>query len=298
MAKMKSKERRLRLFNQGALALSTLFPEEEGVYLCPLCLGEFDESAITYDLTIEHVPTESYGGKGLALTCRTCNSSAGSGMDSHFSTRQEMKAYVHDGDPIRSTMVRNGVKVNIIAERKGDIEWIHVSKKNNSPAAFVEFCSGFAAEPNAWPLTQTFPQHHHNQEMVRASLMRSAYLTGFAYFGYRYILTPTLNAIRERLLAPEGEAFPQVRLNGKIGAVERDRRKRFLLELQDPDDRGTHGVVLGSYFVYLPDPGAPDIGPYDQAHRGDEAAGMGTATPFNGAHYEFPRYPLYRADLP
>ena len=39
------------------------------------------------NLTIEHVPPEGVGGRGLPLTCKECNNSAGREFDSHAVTR-------------------------------------------------------------------------------------------------------------------------------------------------------------------------------------------------------------------
>ncbi len=53
-------------------------PEYAGAFACPICLRlitDFDE------VTIEHSPPKSLGGRAVALTCRDCNNTAGHTMD-------------------------------------------------------------------------------------------------------------------------------------------------------------------------------------------------------------------------
>ena len=48
-----------------------------GANVCPLCLTAMAER----DATLEHVPSKKIDGKGIHLTCKTCNNSAGSSLD-------------------------------------------------------------------------------------------------------------------------------------------------------------------------------------------------------------------------
>jgi HNH endonuclease len=49
-----------------------------GRYLCPLCLEWFTDLD---DLSLEHAPPASVGGRHMAVTCRACNSTAGATVD-------------------------------------------------------------------------------------------------------------------------------------------------------------------------------------------------------------------------
>jgi hypothetical protein len=80
------------MFDRGAAALHTLIPSMQDVYGCPLCLRGFSSDEVEADgmLSEEHAPPESLGGEVVCLTCRDCNSSAGSQLDSHMKRRANM----------------------------------------------------------------------------------------------------------------------------------------------------------------------------------------------------------------
>src|SRR5260370_40382262 len=58
-------------------------PNGRDWYLCPLCLDVMltVEEFATGELTVEHVPPETLGGDDMVLTCKGCNSQAGSWFD-------------------------------------------------------------------------------------------------------------------------------------------------------------------------------------------------------------------------
>jgi HNH endonuclease len=69
-----------------AIAMTyVLVKEAAGRYLRPLCIEWFDDPA---DLTLEHAPPESIGGRHVAVTCRDCNSIGGHTVD-HAISRLE-----------------------------------------------------------------------------------------------------------------------------------------------------------------------------------------------------------------
>ena len=78
---------------RGAAALAEAIPafEQEPSYGCPQCLDVFVRSSIeTGELTAEHVPPKSLGGKALILTCRTCNNTSGSQIEAHARKRENL----------------------------------------------------------------------------------------------------------------------------------------------------------------------------------------------------------------
>jgi hypothetical protein len=60
----------------------------ERTFICPICLRQFSESDLDSTspnmLTIEHAPPESLGGSGGTMTCKECNSVAGTEIDAHL----------------------------------------------------------------------------------------------------------------------------------------------------------------------------------------------------------------------
>jgi hypothetical protein len=103
--------RRESWFRSGVHAINCLIDDFGDQYVCPLCLRPFDHTALHTELTIEHVPPESLGGKELVLTCRDCNSHAGHTIDAH-ARRQDVALGFLTGSargtaPV--TIIRNGV---------------------------------------------------------------------------------------------------------------------------------------------------------------------------------------------
>ena len=78
---------RVAWFNLGAKAIQFLQPGAPDCYVCPLCMRAFTRYALAAkELTLEHVPPESLGGRRLVLTCRHCNNRAGAKVDSQILT--------------------------------------------------------------------------------------------------------------------------------------------------------------------------------------------------------------------
>jgi hypothetical protein len=100
---------KLRWFDRGATAFAQTFPDALShlgpeppppYYLCPAC-PRFDSATKRYpvylhtrsavatrDLTAEHVPAESLGGRELVLTCQRCNHTAGARLDAEARKRE------------------------------------------------------------------------------------------------------------------------------------------------------------------------------------------------------------------
>jgi hypothetical protein len=77
------------LFQQGTAAASVTFGVCDA-YVCPLCQVQLDVAALGRgQLTAEHVPPASRGGKRIILTCRMCNNEAGHGVDAEAARRDE-----------------------------------------------------------------------------------------------------------------------------------------------------------------------------------------------------------------
>src|SRR5437870_1624201 len=84
-----------RWFDAGTAAFERVFPgarakrfpEIENPYICPLCERPFPQTALAGGtLTFEDAPPKSYGGKPVALSCKSCNNALGSSLDAPLST--------------------------------------------------------------------------------------------------------------------------------------------------------------------------------------------------------------------
>jgi|SRR6266542_1170271 len=114
----KAKRESLALFWRGAPAAQRYTGSLE-LYLCPICGTAFTQSALFTDdpeLTREHAPPESVGGKVIALTCKSCNNEAGHSVDANVSRRAKQ---IHCGEIIAHAADGEGglVKLQIGGER-------------------------------------------------------------------------------------------------------------------------------------------------------------------------------------
>ena len=76
------------------LALFERVYGESGIYYCPICGDGHGQAALqTGELTLEHVPPDSVGGKAITLTCRRCNNPAGGTVDAAVSQRAEQMRF-------------------------------------------------------------------------------------------------------------------------------------------------------------------------------------------------------------
>ncbi|SRR5260221_9713838 len=88
--------KRLKLFNEFSKNYQLVMDDDPDTVICPLCFTVFTKEYLhnhhKVHLTIEHAPAKKLGGKGIVLTCNTCNSNAG-GLDSKLKGFKEIQAF-------------------------------------------------------------------------------------------------------------------------------------------------------------------------------------------------------------
>ncbi|GAA0462761.1 HNH endonuclease [Actinoplanes campanulatus] len=86
---------------QSRYGRAHLLPPEIDLYPCPLCLRDlYVIGAIEAgELTREHVPPHSLGGRWLALTCRSCNNKAGTFFDAEAEKQERMRSFLSHFHP-------------------------------------------------------------------------------------------------------------------------------------------------------------------------------------------------------
>ena len=110
-------------------------------YLCPLCMYGYSMDALeTGELTIEHVPPKSLGGRELLLTCRTCNSSSGHTLDIALYQREEQRRFSETVRGVESTYrgpakwTVDNTTLNVEVYRDGKFVTIAGIPNRNNPA--------------------------------------------------------------------------------------------------------------------------------------------------------------------
>jgi len=279
-------------FDQGYEAFSRTFPRlaiehpGEKFYVCPICVRPITEFGLEAGfLSREDVPPKSLGGRPMVLTCHECNSQGGHGADVH-AHREEKHFNLLSGGVVRG-------KARLVTE-SGSIP-IDLSAGGGG---LLMFGVSGAAPPSARGLIdQDFGSMKRGEAAVKftiqlddyskprsaASWLRSAYLTLFAAFGYKFILRPELNLIRERILKPESDAPETFRvIRPQIGAPS-------ILRVDSPDIFRAYVVAFGRNIIYLPRYG--DMMLYERL-----AAHPNTNVVLKGLEYPWPSGPVFMHD--
>lgn len=253
------KPRKYRLFAQGVAAAELLGLKR--TYLCPLCGGRFPiEALATGELTLEHVPPASRGGKAIILTCRPCNSEAGHQIDAEAARRDEMAQFLRvlvSGEPGEAgrAMATWGnqplrIEVSVDADRTVDLR---VLKESNDPRR-VEAASSFMRELTNSGKTDGYkfniiPAVRVHLRKAQIGDLKTAYLACVARFGYRYALQDALNPIRAQIARPEEQLLKYWWMaRNPLGAAQ-----AIAVFIED----GIVAVAFGGATVFLPWPSKP-----------------------------------------
>ena len=222
---MNSKVRReifLRKYIKDVEQLNIAFPEGyddmgKGSFICPLCLrifnvGQLGEQVNRY-ITIEHIPPENLGGKPIALTCKDCNSTCGHDLDVYLRNEVEHyeRAYFNGSKGHFSKYRHGGVEVNAITnEDKDGTVNIRIEKKLNSPIVLDTFCESVKSSEDDLRIKGHLILGDHKRDTMKAdvAMLKSSYLYAFNKFGYKYILSTKLDAIRKQIQNPNEDILP------------------------------------------------------------------------------------------
>ncbi len=225
-------------------ARARAFPDLDNPYICPLCRRPFLRSAL-YDglLTFEDAPPKSYGGKPVALTCKRCNNSLGSFLDSNLSVLDSAPA-----SPCRISI--DGVEVNAFQEIRSNGRHLSIPTDQNNPAFAARFHEILNTKPVEEWATSPMTLKWSEVKRRRADLawLKAAYMVAFATWGYIYALSPALRVVRQQLLHYDNEIIRQFKLNNRSSP----RSVRFLMYVRLPCELSAVAVGMGQHLVVLP----------------------------------------------
>jgi hypothetical protein len=211
MTKTSKKERRLSLFRYGSKAIAKYLNGDSSLYYCPICsLGYPESSAITGDnLTIEHVPPESAGGKPILLTCRNCNSLLGRTIDvsTANSKRFEKDANIVFGQDKGTipfaTLSFGDFQVTTSIHREDSLD-IRPLERANSPIILNKYKKHLMNHSHDLQFNVSI-SHKYDNRLFKLSYLKSAFLLIFAWLGYRYAFDTRLYIVRQQLQKPESD---------------------------------------------------------------------------------------------
>ena len=245
-------------FDRGHEAFRRTFPSiaaalgERPFYVCPLCLCVVTEEMLpTRPLTREDVPPKSVGGRRIVLTCKPCNDRAGHEIDWHARRELDFMNFVTRGDAeMRAHLRTASGRVPIQMKVSGSgIQAFFVPKaarQSETDAVLADF--GRATLPNGW---QDFEINLEfaafSRPRAATSWLRSAYLAFFAALGYRFIVRPELDIVRDRIKNPESNTLQTFRVIQHNAVCE-----PALIRIDTPDVFRSYAMFYGRNVVFLP----------------------------------------------
>ncbi len=213
---MSNKAKRISIFHSCAPATSKLLGVKDALYLCPICgKGYSEESAVSGELTLEDVPPLSTGGKGLLLTCKECNSSAGHRIDYHIKNQMDLKKLVSimlgqsDGEKTSGDILINGERFPVTVQRTAKCTEIRLVGKANDPNK-VNRLKDYMAVISAsgkWDdlefnINKTVKL---DNRLLKIAFLKSGFLLITALLGYTYAFNKRLVVVREQILNPAND---------------------------------------------------------------------------------------------
>ncbi len=187
-------------FDLGVEAAERVLGEPVPGYICPLCIFAFSSLD---DLTFEHAPPESLGGREICLTCSECNSTAGHTVDAELRKAQHEREWRRGvGKPLRARFEVAGIALRVDVERTPEMVTLHPLPKQNNPADAVAYNEALRQALDEGEATVRFHFAGFDDRHAQVALLRSAYLIAFAALGCRYALRPELNLVRRQIANP------------------------------------------------------------------------------------------------
>jgi HNH endonuclease len=288
----------LRWFQRGIEAIQRLGGGDEwNSYPCPLCRRDFPlEALASKDLTLEHAPPESLGGRTICLTCRSCNNDSGGGVDAEMRKAENMLElalgamkeprpvllemgsariaadYYHGGAGILISGVPKASSPEAQKRLQEELERLHGEKS-------VEFRYTIIPHRDA-----------HDAQLASVGWLRAAFLVSFAALGFVYAFSRRLSVVRNQLDAPSTTIIRTF----AITDPNADAALRQLLVIQEPPQlAGSLAVRMGRHLVFLP---FTADGLYEQLAAMAEASPRFEVT-MRGLSLPWPTEPLHLVDF-
>jgi hypothetical protein len=192
MSANNKKRLRQELFDFYSTNLSIHRPELEGRFACPICLGLFDQNALTNPqrLTVAHIYPGALGGSLTTLTCAACNHRMGTEFDSHVVNQARSARASADGKLIARMRFGNSTKdVGVELSLNGEIKGISVSGEHSNPAAVTELKTYMGAMTSTGATLHLSVPLGFNPKRLETGLWHSAYLMMFYEFGYEFVFS-------------------------------------------------------------------------------------------------------------
>jgi hypothetical protein len=285
----------VRHFRKGVEAFGKLELPLPPLYVCPLCVRGITEDYIT-ELTYEHVPPKSLGGKRLVLTCRECNNRAGGkdGVDTHARHGEDQFDLVTrslKGDR-RARFAVGDISMN--ARIRTEKNYVEIVGMPGPPGELDDVRDAFLRMANAPPserppLSIKFNHGRYTRGRQEVSWLRAGYLAAFAAFGYRYIFRNLLQVVRKQIESPDMELIDDFHM----WHPEKQPSERSIVLVARPAWVRGIAVIISRHLVLLPLFDA-DVNFYKRMNKFAEGTG---AKEISGWAVPWPQTPRFELDF-
>lgn len=196
-------KRKRVLFDRYAQSLAACQPEHKELYACPICLDAYTREGLVGPdpaLTEEHCVQKGLGPSHYVLTCKDCNSKAGSKVDVHLHHRIN---HEHDWDDLTKPkdveLIHDDRKIAATVE-KGNTGFVFRVQGHRTNPQHVSQLKASVEKKSFSGLTMRFKVFDVNKSHI--ALLKDAYLLMFRHFGYSYILASPLEVVRQQIRDP------------------------------------------------------------------------------------------------
>ena len=255
MARKSGRSRRLSLFTRGNDR-------------CPICLVPFSRTEVVNgsNVTLEHAPPKTLGGKVVCMTCKDCNAASGKMMDQAVASLAKAEAARKSGRGVEVELEIFGQKHTTYLSIDGPMSRAALDKASRDELTrkFIEYNPGREfvmiapmVRGPVWDATKGIAirkKEQPEQKYLAASHLRSAYLLVFSLLGssgYTYAESGPLKKIRDQIKQPDLEIAPYL-----ICDLSRYTTPRNAISINNSDRPYSWIVKLGPVGVILPHGGA------------------------------------------
>lgn len=190
------------------LFYSTPDPKQLGyypAYLCPLCVSKgiilFEDGFVDNgaDFTLDHFPPKNVGGTQMLLVCRSCNSDAGQ-FENDLKRKLQDRSF-DSGIPTAERKIKSSIST-ITGSYPGTLTMgndnkINISFKENEKI-HSPLLDNWLARPVSKPdWTAEIKYFVADEKKVTKSMLKTAYLFCFQYWGYSFCFSETGKLFRD-----------------------------------------------------------------------------------------------------
>ncbi len=208
---------------------------------CPLCLGSFARKDLEAgSLTEEHIIPKELGGTEITLTCKTCNNTQGSTLESHLVRMLDGERALNAGDrPIRAALhvAGHSAAAEVIWDTNRPAHEIKIIGEASNPLEIAGIHDSLSKGVNELSLNLHF---RYVPTYALMAVVRIAYLSLFDQYGYRFAYSDGPSTIREALRSLEFGNFP------KLVGRTRNQQGRAPLPVML-----THAILFKSFLVHF-----------------------------------------------